>query len=159
MKTTIRHLMRTVTLVAASSIALSGCVLFHKDTSYGHIHEYVLAGDADAVAKDLSEHPNDLNLPDDAGLTPLHLAAAHCQTNVIAVLLAKGAKINAKAKDDATPLHLAAQEGCTAAVAMLFAHNAKVNARDAQGRTPLKRAEEWRQNDIAEILRQHGGVE
>ena len=148
-------------LVLAAGFALlcSGCILFHKGSSYRHIHEYAKAGDAAAVAQDLSDYPGDLNLPDDAGLTPLHLAALQCHTNVIALLLAKGADVNHEAKDDTTPLHAAAQEGCLDGVKMLLARGAKINARDGQGRTALKRAELWRQNVVAEFLREHGGTE
>lgn len=101
----------------------------------------------------------DLNLPDDAGLTPLHLAAGHCRTNVVALLLEKGAQPNSKAKGGATPLHLASQEGCADAVTMLLTGGAQVNARDDQGRTPLKRAEEWRQDATVQLLRLRGGTE
>lgn len=148
-----------VVLASVFTLLCSGCVLFHKGSSYRQIHEYARAGDAVSVAADLSKYPGDLNLPDDAGLTPLHLAALNCRTNVLAVLLAKGAEVNREAKDDTTPLHVAAQEGCLDAVKMLVAKGAKINARDSQGRTPLKRAELWHQNAVAELLRQKGGTE
>jgi len=145
--------------MAVFAFACEGCVLFHKHSAYRPIHQYAIAGDAAGVAGELAKNSGDLNLPDDAGLTPLHLAALHCHTNVVALLLAKGAKVNPKGKDDATPLHLAAQEGCTDAVTMLLAKGANVNARDDQGRTPLKRAELWHRDAIAELLRQHGATE
>jgi ankyrin repeat protein len=146
-------------LVAAFALLCGGCVLFHKHSAYRHIHEYAKSGDVAAVAADLAEYPADLNLPDDAGLTPLHLAALHCHTNVMALLIAKGADVNRKAKDATTPLHVAAQEGCTEGVEILLFKGAKINVRDSQGRTPLKRAEMWHQNAVAELLRQHGGTE
>lgn len=146
-------------LAAALPLLCSGCILFHKHSAYRHIHEYAKTGDVAAVAADLAEYPGDLNLPDDAGLTPLHLAALHCHTNVMALLLSKGADINRKAKDEITPLHVAAQEGCADAVSLMLEKGAEINARDSQGRTPLKRAELWHQNAVAELLRQHGGTE
>lgn len=146
-------------LAAALPLLCSGCILFHKHSAYRHIHEYAKAGDAAAVAADLAEYPSDLNLPDDAGLTPLHLASLQCRTNVITLLLSKGADINRQAKDETTPLHVAAQEGCGDAVSLLLEKGAEINARDSQGRTPLKRAELWHQNAVAELLRQHGGTE
>jgi len=148
-----------VALALAFAVLCGGCVLFHKPSAYRPIHQYAIAGDVAGVAGELTKTPGDLNLPDDAGLTPLHLAALHCHTNVVALLLAKGAKVNQEATDDATPLHLAAQEGCTDAVTMLLAKGAKVNTRDDQGRTPLKRAELWHRDATAELLRQHGGTE
>lgn len=159
MRTQFQSPLRAVASAVAVAFLCLGCVLFHKHSAYRQIHEHAKAGDAAAVAADLSENPSNINLPDDAGLTPLHLAALHCHTNVVMLLLAKGAKINRKAKDDATPLHLAAQEGCVDAITMLLAKGAKINAQDNQGRTPLKRAELWHQNAVAELLRQRGGTE
>jgi cytochrome c len=150
---------RATVLAATLTVVGSGCILFHKRSAYGHIHEYAKSGDVAAIAQDLLAYPDDLNLPDDAGLTPLHLAVLHCHTNVIVFLLANGADVNREAKDDTRPLHLAAQEGCVDAIATLLDKGAKINAPDHQGRTPLKRAELWHQNAAAELLRQRGGTE
>jgi len=147
-------------LTVALAIACTGCFLIPPSHStYRPIHEYAAAGNVAAVTQDLATNSYDLNLPDDAGRTPLHLAATHCRTDVILLLLNKGARINAKANGGATPLHLAAQGGCVDAVNLLLAKGAKVNARDDQGRTPLVRAEQWHQDAIVEILRQRGGTE
>ena len=109
------------------------------------------------VAADLATNSADLNLPDDGGWTPLHWASSRCCTNVVGLLLNKGADVNRKAKGREMPLHVAAQEGCSNAVLILLNKGAKINARDNESRTPLKRAEEWQQPGIAELLRQHGG--
>jgi ankyrin repeat protein len=159
MKTKLQLSVKAATLAVALALVCDACVLFHKHSSYRPIHEYAKAGDVVHVDEELSKNPGDLNLPDDAGLTPLHLAALHCHTNVVMLLLDKGANVNRKATDDATPLHLAAQEGCGDAVKVLLAKGAKVNARDDEGRTPLKRAEQWHKDAVAELLRQHGGIE
>ncbi len=159
MKTTLQPSTRATVLAAALAMVCGGCFLFHQRSAYRPIHQYAKAGDAVGVAEELKKSPGDLNLPDDAGLTPLHLAALHCRTNVVALLLDKGAAVNRAAKDGATPLHLAAQEGCADAVTMLLARGAKANARDDQGRTPLARAKQWHQDAIVELLRQRGGTE
>jgi ankyrin repeat protein len=136
-----------------------GCILFHKHSAYRSIHEYAIAGDAAHVAADLESHPNDLNLLDDGGLTPLHLAVLHCHTNVVDLLLKNGADVNHEGKDNETPLHLAAQEGCIDAVSMLLEKGANVNPHDRQRRTPLTRAKQWHQDVTVEFIRQHGGTE
>jgi len=150
-----------VYLLAALSICCSllatGCC--HTHSAYRSIHQAAIDGDVTSVAADLKRTPGDLNLPDDAGQTPLHLAAIHCRTNLVALLLEKGAKVDALAKGNATPLHLAAQAGCMDAVKLLLAKGADINSRDSNGRTPLKRAEEWHQDATAQLLRDRGGVD
>jgi ankyrin repeat protein len=150
---------RTAVLTVVLAISCSGCFLIPPAHSKNRpIHEYAADGNLAAVAQDLATNSHDLNPPDDAGRTPLHLAATHCHTDVVLLLLNKGAKINVKAEGGATPLHLAAQEGCTDVVNLLLAKGAKVNARDDQERTPLDRAVQWHRDAVAELLRQHGGL-
>jgi ankyrin repeat protein len=147
-----------VMLVAVGLLA-SGCWSAHPHSAYRPIHQCAINGDAAGVAAELKQFPDELNLPEDDGLTPLHLAAENCHSNVVALLLAKGAKINVTAQDHATPLHLAAQEGCTDVVEVLLDRSAKINLRDNQNRTPLLRAEQWHQDAVAQLLKQHGGTE
>ena len=159
MKTKVPALTHAAILAALLAIACSGCFTAHQHSAYRSIHADARSGDATAVAVDLAQNPADLNLPDDAGFTPLHLAAASCHTNVVMLLLNKGADVDSRAKDGSTPLHLAAQEGCVDVVTLLLSKGAKINARDNQGRTPLRRAEQWHQDDIVQLLRQHGATD
>jgi ankyrin repeat protein len=147
-----------LTLVLA--IGCNACFLVPPPRSaYMPIHRYARDGDAASVEADLTANPQDLNLPDDARLTPLHLAAAHCHANVVEILLNKGAAANRKGAGGAIALHLAAQEGCIDVVVILVARGSKVNARDDARRTPLKRSEEWHQDVVAAFLRENGGTE
>src|SRR5690349_1497959 len=110
MKTRLRILIPSAAV--AFVIACSGCVLLPPPHSeYRPIHQYAAGCDAMKVAADLATNSADLNLPDDAGLTPLHWASSHCCTNVVALLLDKNAQIDLKAKSGETALHAAAQEG------------------------------------------------
>jgi ankyrin repeat protein len=140
-------------------LAGSGCWSAHPHSAYRAIHQYAINGDASGVAAELANNPNGVNLPEDDGLTPLHLAAENCHSNVVVLLLERGAKINATDKDKATPLHLAAQEGCSDVVTVLLEHGAKINARDDNNRTPLLRAEQWHQEDVVLLLKKRGGTE
>lgn len=146
-------------LVSLAWVAVLGCQPATNHSDYRSIHEYARDGDLADVRAVLALNPTNLNLPDDAGLTPLDLAASYCHTNVVQFLLEKGATINATAKDGGTALHLAAQEGCADTVTLLLLKGAGVNPKDDQGRTPLKRAELWHQDATAAILRQHGGTD
>jgi ankyrin repeat protein len=159
MKTRFYPSLWTILLTTVLMAIGTGCFHSPQHSAYREIHASARDGDVGQVAGDLAQNPGDLNLSDDAGLTPLHLAASACHTNVVALLLDKGAKIDCPAKDNATPLHLAAQEGCTDAVNLLLAKGANVNARDDQKRTPLVRAEQWHQDAMVQLLRQHGGTE
>ena len=64
----------------------------HPHSAYRAIHQYAINGDVAAVAAELAQHPDEVNLPEDHELTPLHLAAQNCHSNVVVLLLAKGAK-------------------------------------------------------------------
>ena len=151
--------LRLLFVAIVCGLVTSGCWSAHPHSGYRTIHQCAINGDAAGVAVELAKFPDELNLPEDGGVTPLHLAAENCHTNVVALLLEKGADVNIMADDKATPLHLAAQQGCADAVAILLAKGADINARDNQGRTSLTRAKQWHQEVIVQLLRAHGGVE
>ena len=152
---------RTLVLLLSAVIFLTGgCFLApppHSD--YRPIHQYSLACAAQTVQAILQTNLAAVNLPDDSHRTPLHAAASRNCTNVIAVLLRAGAKLETKDQSGATPLHVAAQEGFTDAAAMLVQAGADINARDNTGYTPLKRATLYEQPAVAELLRKFGGKE
>lgn len=151
---------RTAFITAVLVFACAGCFLIpSKHSDYRPIREYAAAGNIAEIAQDLAAYPHDVNLTDDAGRTPLHLAATHCRIDAAKLLLDKGAKIDAKAAGCTTPLHLAAQSGCVDTVNLLLSKGAKVNARDDQGRTPLDRAMQWHRDSAVQLLRAQGGIE
>jgi hypothetical protein len=91
------------------------------------------------------------------GWTPLHKAAYEGYREIVELLIAKGADVNAKNKRGMTPLHLAAEYGRNQVVELLIAKGADVNAEDEDGETPLNRAIKVKQTDLADRLRKHGG--
>src|ERR1035441_6812830 len=151
--------LQLVIVAAAVGLMTNGCWSAHPHSAYRTIHQCAINGDAAGVAAELAKFPDELNLREDGGVTPLHLAAENCHTNVVVLLLEKGADLNIMANDKATPLHLASQQGCADVVAILLAKGADVNARDNQGRTPLTRAKLWHQDAIVQLLQAHGGSE
>jgi endonuclease YncB( thermonuclease family) len=92
------------------------------------------------------------------GWSPLHLAASQCRTDIAELLLANGAKVDAKDINDWTPLHRVSRNGCKDIADLLIAKGADVNARTDHDKTPLRLAEDDGNANIAELLRQHGGI-
>ena len=72
------------------------------------------------------------------GDTPLHFASIYSRDRMITVLLAAGARVNARDVEGMTPLHVAAgRNRYPAVVAELVEGGADLNARDRHGNTPL----------------------
>ena len=105
--------------------------------------------------------------PKDAeGATPLGWAAYFGYEDVVALLLLKGADVNARDNRGSTPLHAAiAQVKATpgtapgdhaAVVKLLIARGADVNARDPNGGTPLMWAAFFGKPRVAEYLIANG---
>ncbi len=84
----------------------------------------------------------DVEARDSLDWTKLHSAAALGRTELIELLLMKGADPQARAKDGSTPLHLAVKRGQTEAARFLLARGADATITDAQGSTALHLAAE-----------------
>lgn len=87
----------------------------------------------------------------------LILAAEAGNVKEVSRLLADGADVNAKGKDDDTPLYAAAYWGHKGVAELLIAKGADVNAVDKGGHTPLAYAIKNEHGSVAKMLRQHGG--
>jgi ankyrin repeat protein len=71
------------------------------------------------------------------GGTPLHWAAESGHLEVVALLLEKGANVNAQNQHGETPLHRAAWDGHLEVVRLLLAKGTNVEAKDRDGLCPL----------------------
>jgi ankyrin repeat protein len=85
------------------------------------------------------ENGVDVNVKNEAGLTPLHVAVIGDDEELVRLLITSGADINARMSNRLarTPLHIAAVRGYKKLVALLVADGAYVSIKDGQGRTPL----------------------
>jgi ankyrin repeat protein len=124
------------------------------------IHEAAAGGNIKRVKQHLVEGV-DVNAKFKDGWTPLHMAAEEGHREIVDLLIAKGADINATAGAGAgvgwTPLHEAAEEGHKKVVGLLILKGADINVKNGDGRTPLDLAIKHKNAEIADILRKHGG--
>ncbi|MBW2703234.1 MAG: ankyrin repeat domain-containing protein [Deltaproteobacteria bacterium] len=85
-------------------------------------------------------------------ISPLHLAAQGGNVQVIDLLLARGAELDAVNLEGYTPLHRAAWYGESAAVRHLIAKGANLKARNKWGQTPLFSAVQGGDRETVAIL-------
>jgi ankyrin repeat protein len=90
------------------------------------------------------------------GETPLHWAALEGHNDLVELLLAHGADVNAKDNGNYTALHEAALAGHNDLVELLLAHGADVNTKDKDGFTALHDAAWHGYKDVVELLLAHG---
>jgi hypothetical protein len=100
----------------------------------------------------------DVHARDSLDWTKLHSAASLGKTELIALLLDKGADINARAKDGSSPLHLAVKRSHPAAVKLLFARGANPSAKDQEGNSPVHIAAELFVPDMIKVLTDLGAM-
>jgi ankyrin repeat protein/beta-lactamase regulating signal transducer with metallopeptidase domain len=129
------------------------------------------------VAKLMLTNRAEVNAKDNDSRTPL-LSALHFERptlsygyseivekthkymqDMVEILLANKADVNAKDNKGVTALHAAAAEGLKAVAEWLLAKGAEVNTKDDKGETPLHRAVASGNKDVIELLRRHGGHE
>ena len=97
-----------------------------------------------------------VNTKTDDGWTPLILAAIKGHKEIVDLLIANGADVNAK-DEIGGALHSAALEGHKEIVELLITKDADVNAKNEDGETPLDWAINFKQTEVADLLRKHGG--
>ena len=96
-----------------------------------------------------------VNLADDNGNRPIHIAALNDNKEIIGILAAHGADINARNDTEKTALHYAAWYGCMHAVAEIIRLGADIDAKDRDGMAPIHYAANNNQIDAARYLRKH----
>ena len=102
------------------------------------------------------EQGDDINRQDDQlKVSALHRAADYGQNDVVALLIANGASINAKTKDGETPLMLSAQSGKYGTAELLIKAGADVNIQDENFHSALFFAEKKNNKKMVALLLQH----
>ncbi|WP_254070174.1 ankyrin repeat domain-containing protein [Acidisphaera sp. L21] len=98
----------------------------------------------------------DPNRPDDRGFPPLILASYNEQAAATALLLARGAVVDAVDAKGSTALGGVAFKGYVDIAGQLLAAGAAVDAPNEAGRTPLMFATMFGRAEMAALLIQHG---
>ncbi|MHB9146849.1 MAG: ankyrin repeat domain-containing protein [Candidatus Amoebophilus sp.] len=97
-----------------------------------------------------------IDVVDNEGNTPLHWAAQNGNIKIVALLLAKGAYVNATDNEGNTSLHVAAKFGHKNIASLLLGRQADVNAKDKNGLSPVHFAIQNGHSDLLELLIQRG---
>ena len=121
----------TIMLVALLALAWSSAAFC------GEIHDAAEQGDVGKVKTLLKGNPDLVFGKDDRGDTALHWAALNGHKDVVELLLANKAELDAKNNSGDTPLHWAAQEGHKDVAELLLANKAKVDANNNCGDTAV----------------------
>ena len=123
------------------------------------ILEAVLYERVERVQACLAAGTNAANFVGEKQSTPLHFAARHSSSNgiqILKMLLAHGAKVDARNWIRQTPLfHAATSSDSAPAAKVLLAHGANVNTRQDDGRTPLHWAALNGYCEVARVLIEH----
>jgi ankyrin repeat protein len=99
----------------------------------------------------------DVNLKNQEGWTPLHIAAKEGHVDIAALLIKNRAEVNERinSRDDPsglTPLHIAAYSNHVDVVELLIGAGAQINVHGTYGHTPLEYAAGRGDKDIVELL-------
>lgn len=121
----------------------------------GEIYDAIKSENVEKVKINLAADTNAVNSVVEKRFTLLHFAAEHRSSNgtqILKLLLDKGAKVEARNHIGQTPLFCAAIYDNPEGTRILIAEGAKVNARSSDGRTPLDWAAVNGYCDVAKVL-------
>ncbi|KAJ4313171.1 hypothetical protein N0V84_009550 [Fusarium piperis] len=89
---------------------------------------------------------------DGEGRQPLHIACLNGHMDIAALLLERGAKIEATQSFGATPLDEASWKGHKVVVEFLLSRDANTQVVDSNGWSPIRSAAEWGREEVVQVL-------
>ena len=125
-------------------------------------HDAVERGDVDDVRRFLQEGTSDAVVymvnsgdPQRANTTPLHLASRRGHIDLVQLLIAHEAHVDARGAWNLTPLMYAAVFDQPAVASLLLESGADASLVDAKGKTALDHAISEKKSAVVAVLRQH----
>ena len=118
-------------------VGLKQNVALNRTDVYGRVplHYASMHGRLDMMEALLSADPSTIDLIDHDNFTPLIHAIIHGHYECVAMLLARGARVDPYKENDHVPLNLACERGSIGIVELLLKHGCKIMA-DAEGLYP-----------------------
>ncbi|KAG6456562.1 hypothetical protein O3G_MSEX009799 [Manduca sexta] len=123
----------------------------NKSVGETHLHRAARLGYTDCVAYCLEKMESDPSAKDNAGFTPLHVAAAKGHVRIARLLLQYGANVSAAAQGGIRPLHEACENCHVEVIRLLLAYGADPLLGTYAGQTP----EELTEGSATVFLRLH----
>jgi len=123
------------------------------------IHRAAYDGDFDKVKEIIEGDPDQINVQDEQGFTPLHLASGKGHTEIVEFLLSHGAETELEIHVGETPLMLAAWyagDGKYETIKALLEHGAKAHHKNEDGATALHRAAMYSGKEVINLLISYG---
>ena len=143
-----RHLLLTTIIAVLIVVGISFA---------GPIHDAAERGDLAAVQIELN-NGGKVNAKDMDNWTPLHIAVRFKHQELVELLIASGANVNAQGGwQKGAPLHWASSAGHLKIVELLIANGANVNAKAKNGGTPLDWAKVEGKQQVADFIYKQGG--
>lgn len=143
-----KHSVAVVLPVLLSAFVVCGC----GDS----IHDAAAKADLRTTARMLDREPSLLEARNPLDETPLHMAVTSGSTDMVQLLLDRGADVNAEDKTGLTPLHIAAWWTATNRAQQLLDAGADPNLQDHFGDTPLHVAAMQGRQAMTVFLARHG---
>ncbi|HLK61388.1 MAG TPA: ankyrin repeat domain-containing protein [Chthonomonadaceae bacterium] len=104
----------------------------------------------------LLQHGAKIQTTDEAGTTPLMLAAWFNAVESMKLLIGNGADVNVTDKNGYTPLMMAASNGSVEATKLLLSRGADPKVKDSLGQTAQDKADMLGKTQVAQVLRASG---
>jgi ankyrin repeat protein len=123
------------------------------------IHHAAYNGDLEKVKEIIEMDPNEINVQDASGFTPLHLASGKGHIEIVEFLLNHGADTESEIFNGDTPLLVASRyaiNGKYETIKILLEHGAKVNHKDKHGRTALHKAAMYSGKEVMNLFISYG---